>query len=161
MRILRIVCGFSESWGRTQRLRLERQKKFEEEQQQVHTEKQLRHRGRRLVDLENAAERLESEPLKKGCKAWRVQQALVIHGPKTIVASASQVAPIVAALSDRYSVQIWVPDDDPRPGASHSAAACSWNLERDMLDRLYPNPNRSITLVKSSVMLLVYKASSC
>ena len=128
-------------WGRTQRLRLERLKKFEEEQQRAHAEKQLRHRGQRLVDLENAAERLESEPLKKGCKAWRVQQALLLHGPQTIVASASQAAPIAAALSDRYSVQIWVPDDDPRPGASHSAADCSWNLERDMLDRLYPNPN--------------------
>ena len=52
-------------------------KAFAEEQERVHAAKQLRHRGRRQVDLENAAEMLEAQPLARGSKAFRVQRALL------------------------------------------------------------------------------------
>ena len=127
-------------WGRSQRLRLEYQKNFQESQQRIHTEKQTQWRRKRQGELEDAAEKLESQPLVKGCKAWRIQQALILNGPQLIVAASSQVTRIAAALHDRYSVLIWVPDDDPRPGRSHDMSI-SWNLERDVLDFVCPQRN--------------------
>jgi hypothetical protein len=127
-------------YGRTQRLRLERQSRHEEMCQQVHAEKQRRHREVRLVDLENAAERLQSQPVARGCKAWRVQQKLKLKGAQLIVAGPSQAPEITAALRKDYHVIVWIPDDDPRPHRSHEMKVL-WHLERDVLDTLYPQKN--------------------
>jgi len=103
-------------WGRPARLRLDKMKAFAEEQERVHAAKQLRHRGRRQVDLENAAEQLEQQPLARRSKAFRVQRALLNKPSQLIVIAPSQAVQVAAALSDTHAVLIWVPDDDPRPG---------------------------------------------
>ena len=128
-------------WGRTQRLRLEKQRQFEQQRRAVHAEKQQRWRGQRQVDLENAAERLQKSQWNgSGSVPWRISRALQIKGPQLIVATASQAAPVAAALAKRYAVLIWVPDDDPRPGRLHNSSN-GWNLERDVLDWLSPQRN--------------------
>ena len=43
-------------------------------------------------------------------------------------------------MAERYSVLLWVPDDDPRPGRLHDRHI-GWNLERDVLDWLFPQAN--------------------
>ena len=44
-------------------------------------------------------------------------------------------------MAERYSVLLWVPDDDPRPGRLHDDSHPGWNLERDVLDWMYPQAN--------------------
>ena len=127
-------------WGRPQRLRLEHLEKFEENQQQVHAKEQQRWRRRRQGELEDAAEALESQPPREGSKPWRICRALELHGPQLIVASQSQAAAVAAALAERYSVLIWIPDDDPRPGRLHNGSI-GWHLERDVLDWMHPQKN--------------------
>ena len=127
-------------WGRPVRQRLEMMKASADQQGREHAAKQLRHRGRRQVDLENAAEMLEAQPLARGSKAFRVQQALRNKPSQLLVITPSQAAPAAAALSDTHAVLIWVPDDDPRPGMTHGASI-GWHLERDLLDWAYPQAN--------------------
>ena len=129
-------------WGRTQRQRLEHLQRYEAERLRVHTEKQLKWRGQRQVDLENAAERLQSQELRTGSKPWRVLRQLILRGPHTLVVPESYAARMASALSDRYAVLIWIPDDDPRPCRSHDANV-NWHLERDVLDFMYPQANGS------------------
>ena len=127
------------TWGRPARQRLDRMQEFAERQERTHAELQLRHRGIRQVDLEIAAEKLEQQPLDKSKKSFRIQQSLKKSPQQLIVTVKSQAAPVVAALSDTHAVLIWVPDDDPRSGMKHCAGG--WNLERDVLDFLFPQVN--------------------
>ena len=43
-------------------------------------------------------------------------------------------------MAERYSVLIWIPDDDPRPGMLHNGSI-GWHLERYVLDWMHPQKN--------------------